>query len=168
MSTKVIDRGWKKIKAEMKKFRQSDLVVGVLDSEVASYAVYNEFGAPKANIPERSFLRSTTADHADDIASKIDESLNKVIFGSMSATAALDRVGLHIQGLIQKTIKSGVGPENKPSTIRQKGHSKTLIGGHKEMLKRKDGTARRTKGGVKKFKITGGGDLMKSISFEIR
>ena len=65
-----------------------------------------------------------------------------------SAYNEVTRMGLHVQGLIQKTIRSGVGPGNAPSTIRQKGHAKTLIGGS--------------------IKGDAGSRLMGSISFEIR
>lgn len=168
MTTTVKDHGWDKIEKQLKKFYKSELVVGVLDAEVAEYATHNEFGAPKANVPERSFIRSTMAEKALDIQKKIQRSVDLVMSGKMEALPAIDRIGLHVQGLIQKTIRSGVGPENAPSTVLQKGHGETLRGGTRRLARTKKGRVSRTRAGEKKYKYTGGGRLMKSISFEIR
>lgn len=123
MSTKIVDHGWKKIKREMKVLKSSELVVGVLDAGIAEYAAYNEFGTSK--MPSRSFIRSTLENDEASINKAIKSSFEQVLNGG-SAYSLITKAGLHIQGLIQKTIRSGVGPVNSPATIKKKGHGKTL------------------------------------------
>lgn len=165
MSTTVKDHGWNNIKKELRRLNRMELVVGVLDSEVAAYGAYNEFGTD--DIPERSFIRSTVSENADKILNRIKR-INNAVMSGKKALPEVERLGLHLQGLIQKTIRSGVGPPNAPSTIRQKGHSETLRGGSRRLARTKKGRISRTRAGDKKYKTTGGGRLMKSISFEIR
>lgn len=145
MSTQLVDRGWNNIKKELQRMQKMELVVGVLDSEVATYGAYNEFGT--THIPPRPFIRGTMENEGKDIAKLVKAVKNAVLSGG-SAYNEVTRMGLHVQGLIQKTIRSGVGPGNAPSTIRQKGHARTLVGG----------------------KVNGeaGGTLMDIINYEIR
>lgn len=146
-STEQKDHGWLAIKRELARLNKMELVVGVLDSSVAEYAVHNEFGAPKANVPERSFIRSTMAEHKKDITKNVSKIRDSVMSGK-NAYSNVEKLGLHIQGLIQKTIRSGVEPENKKATKARKGHDRTLVGGNK--------------------KGYAGGKLMGSITFAIR
>ena len=166
MSTTVIDRGWIQTERELNKFMKSEVMIGVLDSEVAVYAAANEFGTDR--IPSRPFMRLTVSENEPDIIRRMQGLANDVVFGKSTAVQALDKIGIHIQGLIQKTIRSGVGPPNAPSTIEQKGHAETLRGGTRRLSRTKKGKASRNRAGEKKYKYTGGGALMKSISFEIR
>lgn len=145
MSTQIVDRGWNQIKKEIARLKSMELVVGVLDAEVATYGAYNEFGT--THIPARPFMRNTMTESGADIASRVKRAGERVLAGG-SAYDEVTAIGLHVQGLIQKMIRSGIGPANARSTIRQKGHSQTLRGGKKNGL--------------------AGGRLMKSISFEIR
>ena len=172
-SVKVIDHGWNRIEREFRTFEKSELVVGVLDSEVAYYAAVNEFGTEKTDhIPARPFMRNTFEDKSKEINELYYEEAWAVIDGKSTASRALNRIGLHIQGLIQKTIRSGVDPANADSTKEQKGHSKTLIGGSRSAVRDEGGKKTRYNRGKKKgqtkFKYQSGGRLMKSISYEIR
>ncbi len=123
MSTKLVDKGWNKIKREMKVYRKTEMVVGVLDGGVASYAVYNEFGTSR--MPSRSFLRSTFEESGSQIYKAIKVGYTNVMNGG-SAINGINRVGLMSQGLVQKKIRSGVGPALSPKTVAKKGHSQTL------------------------------------------
>ena len=123
MSTELVDKGWEKIKRELKVYNKTELVVGVLDAGVASYAVYNEFGTSR--MPSRSFLRSTFEESGSKIYKTIKVGYDSVMNGG-SAIDGVNRVGLLSEGLVKKKIRSGVGPALSAKTVAKKGHSQTL------------------------------------------
>jgi len=51
-------------------------------ANIAAYALYNELGAPKANIPERSFFRSTQAEKRDEHEALIKRGLDAAVAGN--------------------------------------------------------------------------------------
>ena len=123
MSTKLVDKGWEKIKRELKVYRKTEMVVGVLDAGVAEYAVYNEYGTSR--MPSRSFLRSTFEESGSKIYKTIKVGYDSVMNGG-SAIDGINRVGLLSEGLVKKKIRSGVGPALSAKTVAKKGHSQTL------------------------------------------
>lgn len=110
-----------------KKVSEDDKKSGSWPRTLGAVAVYNEFGAPRAGIPERSFIRWT----ADNKRERWTEETNRlralVIAGKMNVKKALNVIGLTIQKDIQTRIASNVPPPNKPATIARKQSSRALI-----------------------------------------
>jgi len=83
-------------------------------------AAVNEFGAPGANIPERSFMRST-ADEQRSATERIKAAeLDKIWAGRSDVSTSLKRLGEFMQAKIQRKIASGVPPVNAPATLLRK------------------------------------------------
>lgn len=51
------------------------VLVGVFSQDVATYAAVHEFGAPRRNIPQRSYLRKTFDEEVENLSKLIDEAL---------------------------------------------------------------------------------------------
>lgn len=134
MAKSVIDRdlGYKRIMREMNAANSAVVEIGVHEGErnseglnIAEYAAMNEYGTSK--IPERSFMRSTFDEKLQKIKRDMDAQAALVSSGKSTVHRALSIVGMRHQEDIQQKIRSGVDPENAPSTIARKGSSKTLI-----------------------------------------
>lgn len=54
-------------------------LVGIFGGEVLVYAAVHEFGSPKRNIPERSYLRKTFDEQKEQIEELIDAEIEKVL-----------------------------------------------------------------------------------------
>lgn len=97
---------------------------GLTNTEIA---IIHEFG-DKHN-PERSFLRKTLSRRAPArlaINALFRSAIPAVLRGETTASAVNDRVGQLMTDAVKKTIRSGVKPANRPSTVRAKGHGLTL------------------------------------------
>lgn len=132
MSTRDIDRGWKRIVQNVRGVAVSEVIIGIQEGEVndgqsiAEYAACNEFGTEK--IPERSFMRSTFDENVDNIQSEINTRYDQVLAGQLTTRKALGLVGMHHQDQIKHKISNvNILPKLAPSTIDKKGSNKTLI-----------------------------------------
>lgn len=122
------------------------------EATMAQVAFYNEFGVKKpgkGSIPERSFLRATVDENSRKYTKMYEKLMGAVLEGKIDVKRAMGLLGEMAKADVQKKIRSGVPPVNASSTIRQKGSTKTLIGGNK---------------------ATGyvGGQLYQSITYEVR
>lgn len=103
------------------------------DSELILYGSVNEFGTDRAGrgnttvIPERSFLRATVDQNRRKIIAIIKKGKDDIVAGRTTKEAVLKKVGFFVEGKVKQRISSGIAPANKPSTIRAKGSSTTLI-----------------------------------------
>jgi len=61
------------------KVEDDKALVGIFSGEALNYAAVHEFGAPRKNIPERSYLRKTFDEKKDEIERLIDAEIEKVI-----------------------------------------------------------------------------------------
>ena len=86
--------------------------------EVVQIAASHEFGAPKANIPERSFLRSAHDDHQKDIEKLMAYEYNQVADGKSDVAESLGRVGEWFTGEVKAKIDSITAPPFAPSTLK--------------------------------------------------
>lgn len=128
MSTKfrVIDRGWNRIRRQMKLLDNSFTKVGVQEgelraddlSEMVIVAAANEFGTER--IPERSFLRSTVDKKRRQIFALKKTMYNQILDGRKSTRRGLQIIGEDVQFKIQSTIRKLKTPPNAPSTIKRK------------------------------------------------
>lgn len=90
-------------------------------------AGWHEFGAPDANIPQRSFIRGTVDEKRDEIARLEAVLLENVVTGKITEAQALDQLGAKVTGLIQTRMSQGIPPALAQSTIDRKKSSVPLI-----------------------------------------
>lgn len=91
---------------------------------VAMIAAIHEYGAPRAGIPPRPFMRPTIAKYGPTWPAAIAANLKATNY---DATKTMTRVGLGVKGQIQQAIRDVVEPPLKPATIKRKGFDKPLV-----------------------------------------
>jgi hypothetical protein len=134
------DRGWKRIKAELKRMNGAYTKVGIQadqaphkDEEtgklapMVEIAAAHEFGVPDRGIPERSFLRAAFDDHKPEIDRLIETGKNGIFSGKGDVKSVLDTVGQIAVRFSQNHIKARIDPANSPATIARKGSDVPLI-----------------------------------------
>lgn len=104
---------------------EAGILGGATDEDgvsVAEYAAYNEYGAPGAGIPKRSFLRSTLSDNGDKYKRLLQGALRGLASSGASEPVgmALTAVGREMETDIIEKIKSNVPPPNAPETRARK------------------------------------------------
>lgn len=140
MKTKLSVRGpgLKELQAFAKAVASSPSVrMGVLgdqhvegsDLTMAELAAIHEFGAPRANIPERSFLRSTADKHRMAWLLLLQRTMKAIKSGrlDLSVFQALEIVGEKAVADIRATIRAGIAPALAESTIARKGSTLPLV-----------------------------------------
>ena len=139
----VIDSGPEKMQAllrELDWLAQHEAVVGILqgkgaeeqrapDLTMAQLGAIHEFGAPEANIPERSFLRYTADTRKDDLAEILTTAVGAMLEGRLPGEKVLQAGGLFLATATQEYIREGEGPPPPlaPATIKRKGSTHRLI-----------------------------------------
>lgn len=84
-------------------------------------------GPRKIIIPARPFLRTGIDNNQHKIENVMRQEIIRILSGNQNAEAALQRIGLHIEGLIKKNFVEGDFKPNAKSTIRKKKSSRPLI-----------------------------------------
>ena len=153
--TKVIDRGFSRIRVELDKTDGSTVDIGILKGassfvgpvrsgvnfgpqpkgnfEVAEIAAVQEFGTHKAGknrnvvIPERSFLRSTSDDNKQKYSQVLKSLMGDMLSGTITIEQGLALFGERVVGDVKKKITTIREPANAPRTIAQKGFDNPLI-----------------------------------------
>lgn len=131
-----IDLGFKHLISELRKAAKIEVAVGIFEDsvdkngkQIALYAAANEYGAKLKNgaeIPSRPFMRSSFDESKDEIASDLTTAA-RMIVGGASAHSAIGMVGHNHQKRIVEKIQSSIPPPNAESTVKRKGHARTLI-----------------------------------------
>lgn len=143
-TARVVDRdlGFIKTISEIRKFRNSTVLIGYQDNTVtttqtkggrvkqagesmATIAAENEYGFEKT--PARPFMRPAFDENLKRIQALIIREYGKVIDGKSTADKALGIVGQYVVGRIQRKIREVTTPPNSPWTIFLKKSSKPLI-----------------------------------------
>lgn len=91
---------------------------------VAMVAAIQEYGAPRAGIPPRPFMRNMIAAKQDEWPAAIAGLLKSTNYDT-ARTLAL--TGEAIKGQLQQSIRDTNSPPLKPATIKRKGFAKPLI-----------------------------------------
>ena len=92
---------------------------------VAQVAMINEYGAPRAKIPERPFFRQALIRAEGEVLELV---LRRVDAEELVVDARLaDEIGALLQGRIQERIKDLREPPNAPSTQKRKGSANPLV-----------------------------------------
>lgn len=133
---RVKDLGWNKIARTVRAMTQNTVLdVGVFGSAAPrqgggltnpEIAMVHEFGSPVANIPERSFLRSTMDTNRAKYTKEIQRIATK-IFDGKTAYAAMNLLGMRAANDVKNTIRAHVPPPLQPETVARKGSSTPLI-----------------------------------------
>ncbi len=138
-TTKVIDKGFKKIRKDLKKTDGATVDVGILDGNVddnftaADLAATMEFGTKHAGpnrnivIPERSFFRSTFDDNKQKYVRVLKSLLIDVLQETKTVEGSLALFGERVVGDVKRKITAIKSPANAPSTIAGKGFDNPLI-----------------------------------------
>lgn len=119
-----IDKGFKKIIENIELLSRVEIEVGIFDSEIAEYAIYNEEGAE--HIPKRSFFASTF-DENDGWKKPVEFVHDLVLQGKDPLKSAAKFVGELAVNDIKNKISSNIEPPNSESTKKRKKSSRTLI-----------------------------------------
>lgn len=127
--------GLKGLQEKMKKLGELEIRVGVLgDSEHegseltnAELAAIHEFGAPRANIPERAHIRGTFDAKQSEWQALTAKLLKGVLVDRFTPEQALGILGERAVADMRAFVRAGVPPPLKPATIRRKGSSTPLI-----------------------------------------
>ena len=90
-------------------------------------AIVHEFGAPAANIPQRSFIRATIDERAADIARLQLVVAQRVAMGEITEEQGLSQIGAKVASWIKARIADGIAPPLAESTVRRKKSTKPLV-----------------------------------------
>lgn len=96
---------------------------------ILEIAVIHEFGAPRAGIPQRSFIRGTVELKNTEINRLIGKLTRRMVRSEGRETPAdmLEILGAWVASEIKKRIRDGIPPALKPETVEAKGSSTPLI-----------------------------------------
>ncbi len=143
----VIDRGWNRIKKEMRKADNSFTEIGlpkngkvdegkgggsghkkiVEMSELLIVGAVNEYGAPNRNIPARPFIRTTFDENRQKINRLVVNEYEKIIDGTSNVKRSLGLIGEWLTAKTIAKIRAIRTPPNAPSTIAKKKSSNPLV-----------------------------------------
>ena len=132
-----IDHGWKKIRREVRRTpRKMEIIVGIQGSQAsqdnggltnAVLGTIHEFGAPKAGIVQRAFLRGTIEREGKKYQELVKDAAARLSIGQ-GLRKQLEIIGLVVVADIKKTFNQSIGlAPLKAATIAAKGSSKPLI-----------------------------------------
>lgn len=132
------DNRSKEILKALKKLNERYVEIGVLgddgkgDVNIVEIATIHEYGAPKAGIPERSFIRANFDKHEDEYLEQIKGYLDRVLQGEIRAKTLYTKMGQTVAQDTQKHIRARIPPALKPQTI--KARKKRKIKGTKPLI----------------------------------
>ena len=132
------DRKFRKLIKKLEVSQRKGVNVGILQSKGASapqgkasmveIAASHEFGAPKAGIPERSFIRSTFITREADAKKMLARLVTGIVDDKIEVENGLRLLGAWAVAAVKNTITSGdIPPPLKAATIAKKKSSKPLV-----------------------------------------
>ncbi len=98
-----------------------------MNASLLEIALFHEFGAPRAGIPERSFLRAYVDTHKTEIMDWQRKLVQAALTGKIKPEQILPQLGARVVAGIQERIASNIPPPLQPRTIARKGSSVALI-----------------------------------------
>ena len=94
---------------------------------IGDIATFHEFGAPQANVPQRSFVRGWNDERQAFIAETLRTQVQQVIAGKRPLEQAAERIALAFEGDCKARIVRHIPPPLAPATVKAKGSSTPLI-----------------------------------------
>ncbi len=136
IKTHVKDKGYKKIRQQLKSVDDSFVEIGIHEdagqykdgTRIVDVAFWNEYGTKR--IPARPFIRSTAKEGRRKFKKLAKYFYLKMIAskGKFSAEKALDGLGFNVSQAVKNKILNIWKPPNAPSTLaRKKGRGKPLV-----------------------------------------
>lgn len=132
------DTGYRRTMTALKELTRYIVRVGVLNEDatrihplrstmtVGTVARMQEYGASRANIPRRSFLREVAHEHHAEVVEGYREAIRSILNGGYS-WSSLFEMGAKFKDYVIKRIMDGnIPPPLAPFTVAKKGHSETL------------------------------------------
>ena len=138
------DNGYKKIQDELEKLDKLKLIIYIDDEKeyerinkkngekhkikVDVVAMLMEYGSDAFDVPfpTRPFFRSTFDAHYDEIKNLMEECIDKIIAGKMTAHRAYETVGKDVVKKVREMILNGTYAALAESTVKAKGSDKPL------------------------------------------
>lgn len=99
---------------------------GKAGADIVSIAIWNHFGTSRG-IPARPFITIAMFKNRRQIRAALRKIAEGTVKNGTPLATQIPKLGALGTGLIQDQIASNMPPSNAPSTIRQKGSSRTLI-----------------------------------------
>lgn len=146
------DNRTKEILEALQELNGQYVEIGVLgddgkgDVNIVEIATIHEFGAPRANIPERSFIRANFDKHEDEYFEQIKGYLDRVLQGEIRAKTLYTKMGQTVAQDTQKHIRARIPPSLQASTLK----------------------ARRRRGNTGTTPLIDTGRLIGAISYEVK
>lgn len=122
---------WDVLRRQLEQLHDTEVVAGITNSahvggqSVAEYAAYNEFGTSR--IPARPFMRTAFDDNQQKLERMVLRAGREVVLGKITGAQFFNGVGLQMQNVIKRQIRSNMDPRNAISTVKAKGSDHTLI-----------------------------------------
>lgn len=130
------DRGWLRIKRNIQKMPPLRAAVGIQGNQALAerdgpitnveLAMTHEYGSPDANIPQRSFIRSTFDEKRRTYQKELDR-LGKAALDPARLRGDLRLLGEQNRADIIEKIRSNIPPPLSPLTIDQKAGETTAL-----------------------------------------
>lgn len=132
------DRGWMRIKRNIKKLPPLRATVGVQGDKAleareggitnVELATTHEYGAPTSSIPQRSFIRSTFDEREKRYRKELDQIAKDKTLAPERVRGELRLLGEQYRADIINKIRSNIPPPLSPLTVeRKKGETTALI-----------------------------------------
>ena len=99
---------------------------GKAEADVVSIAIWNHFGTSRG-IPARPFITIAMFKNRQEIRAALRKIAKGTVENGTPLATQLPKLGVFGAGKIQDQIANNTPPLNAPSTIRQKGSTRTLI-----------------------------------------
>lgn len=135
-SLKVNDEAWRRIQRQVLAIaaRGRGVKVGVMAAagapgDLLLIAAVHEYGSPRRNIPERSFIRRTFREKKRQLDVVVTKVARAILKDRMSVDTGLNVIGVWMATQVKHTIASGphIPPPLQPETIRRKGSDRPLV-----------------------------------------
>jgi hypothetical protein len=125
------DRGFAELAEQLRQLagEQVSVLVGVngdTDSDMVVIAAANEYGTDDGHVPERSYLRDTVDNGAEQVLDDLQQAVQATL-GGADLDAELGKVGEAWVGKIKTAIRDKSDPPNADSTVEAKGTDNPLI-----------------------------------------
>lgn len=135
------DRGWKKLRRELRK-RPQATEVGIRgeqgarrdgDIDNVTLGVVHEFGATISTdtgtivIPARSWLREPIDKESANYGKLIKRLMRRVVELKGTQKQVLELLGAKVQADLVRNINKGIDPALSPRTVAKKGSTKQLV-----------------------------------------
>lgn len=102
LRVKDTDRGLKRIQQRVRRVPESEVLVGILEGEIANYAAVQEFGS--RNVQAKSFIRSTFDQNVSTYDAIMTRGATFILAGESDPRQTLTRVGIKMKADVVKKI----------------------------------------------------------------